>query len=148
MTASFRTPIDAHNAFYRALERSDFELMQSIWLAEDPVICVHPLWPPLTRYDDVIDSWKGMFDNGETFSVTASIISTRETRDHCVHLVEELLTAPGAKSPHHPIIATNQYVYVDQSWHMTNHHASPTARIEQMQNGPGATGSGPTTQLH
>lgn len=141
----FDTAMEAHDAFYQALEMSDFELMQSVWLADDRVICIHPLWPPLSRHDEVLDSWKGMFDHGQSLSVTASIISCREARDHCTHLVEELLIPPGVASPQHPIIATNQYIYVDESWRMTLHHASPTARIEDI---TGENGSGPSTQLH
>lgn len=146
--AGFNTALEAHHAFYQALEESDFELMKSVWLAGDPVTCVHPLWPPLTRYDEVMESWKGMFKHGQTLSVTASIISSRETGEYCTHLVEELLIPTGASSSRHPIIATNQYVYVDQCWRMSLHHASPTARIEAVQSEPGGNGSGPPTQLH
>ena len=60
--------LEANRRFYQALSDLDLDAMASVWLEEPWVRCVHPGWPMLSGWDDVMESWKRIFDNTATAS--------------------------------------------------------------------------------
>ena len=65
----FNKPEDAEEAFYRAFEQSDLEMMEKIWSDDDSIVCIHPNAPRLEGHEEVMDSWRQIFesDNGLKF---------------------------------------------------------------------------------
>ncbi len=47
----------ANEAFYRALETADLDLMRSLWVRDEGALCVHPAAAPIHGSDAVLRSW-------------------------------------------------------------------------------------------
>ncbi len=69
--------LEANRRFYQALSDLDLDAMASVWLEEPWVRCVHPGWPMLSGWDDVMESWKRIFDNTATRQVSPGNVSVR-----------------------------------------------------------------------
>ena len=127
----FKTILDAHTAFYRALEEANLELMSSVWHQGSEISCIHPLWAPLFGPDKVMPSWQQLFTSGRSMTVEVNILAQQSSEELCIHLVRETLTPLTGSRGGQPILATNSYQLIDGSWKMILHHASPTAVVEQ-----------------
>ena len=53
----------ANEAFYSAFESLDIKEMEKVWLEEKYVQCIHPGWRSLTGWEDVMNSWRQIFEN-------------------------------------------------------------------------------------
>ena len=64
----------ANAAFYAAFESLSIEDMDAIWTYEEPVLCVHPGWPLLSTREQVIESWRRIFENASLmrFDITGA----------------------------------------------------------------------------
>ena len=127
----FKTVLEAHTAFYRALEDADLELMTEVWQQNGEISCIHPLWAPLFGCDKVMPSWKQLFTSGRSMGVEVEILAHQTGGELCIHLVREILTPLSDQKGGQPILATNSYQLFDNGWKMVLHHASPTAIFEQ-----------------
>ncbi|MBV1961850.1 MAG: nuclear transport factor 2 family protein [Immundisolibacteraceae bacterium] len=141
---TFKTVLEAHAAFYQALELADLQLMTEVWQQDENISCIHPLWAPLFGSDKVMPSWKQLFTSGRSMSVEAEILAHQTGDELCIHLVREILTPLSDNKGGQPILATNSYQLFDSGWKMVLHHASPTAVVEQKS----ATDLPPGNQLH
>jgi hypothetical protein len=55
----------ANDAFYLAFNTRDMESMDRLWALEYPSVCIHPGWSPLFGREEILQSWKGIFDGQE-----------------------------------------------------------------------------------
>ena len=97
--------------------------MTAIWEHSDRVVCVHPGWPILRGWDDVLQSWVGIFRGpGQSqFILTNESISTKGDIAW-VTLDENLVDGNGATT----IAATNLFVRDHEGeWKLVTHHGSP-----------------------
>jgi len=60
----------ANETFYHAFSHRDFAVMERLWAREWPVLCIHPGWPVLTEHAAIIESWRRIFQNSATGTVT------------------------------------------------------------------------------
>ncbi len=121
--AVFATPQEAEEAFYEAFERSDLEAMMAVWAKDDGVICIHPGAPRLEGLDEIRESWRQIFSaSGE---LSFSLSDVRYTQDSllAIHLLREEIAVAGETTG--AMLTTNVYQFIDGSWRMTLHHASP-----------------------
>jgi ketosteroid isomerase-like protein len=125
----FSSPEAAEEAFYRALQKSDLDLMMAVWDEDDNISCVHPGGQRLDGRAAVSQSWKQIFAQSPGMKCQLSDQSRYEDRNLTVHVVHEHIRI--GKDTHHqpPVIATNVYRLTENGWRMVMHHASPT-RIE------------------
>ena len=56
----------ANDAFYLAFNAREFEAMDNLWARETPAVCVHPGWNPLLDRDEIMESWRAIFSNGDS----------------------------------------------------------------------------------
>ncbi len=49
--------------FYEALSAQDLAAMETVWLHEPWVRCVHPGWEMLTGWQSIRKSWSNIFKN-------------------------------------------------------------------------------------
>jgi ketosteroid isomerase-like protein len=52
----------ANRRFYNAMEQADADAMRGIWSTEEPVSCVHPNCQAIGGWDDVMESWRILFE--------------------------------------------------------------------------------------
>jgi ketosteroid isomerase-like protein len=113
----------ANQAFYDAHEARDLDAMTHVWEHSPRVVCVHPGWPILRGWDNVMQSWAGIFRG----SGRNQFILTNESHvvigdAAWVHLDENLVDTDGAGT----IAATNMFAHSPTGlWRMVAHHGSP-----------------------
>ncbi len=113
----------ANRAFYEAHEHRDLDAMATIWEHSDRAVCVHPGWPILRGWDDVLQSWAGIFRGPGTsqFILTNESVSIKGDTAW-VSLDENLVDMDGTAT----IAATNLFVRDHEGeWKLVAHHGSP-----------------------
>jgi ketosteroid isomerase-like protein len=121
---------DANERFYRALESCRLEDMETIWLHEDWVKCVHPGWDLITGWEKVRESWERIFENTDGMRVAATDLAIKVEGDFAwVSCTENLaLFLDNSLAPvSATTAATNLFCRVGEQWLMVHHHASQTA---------------------
>ena len=116
---------EAEAAFYDAFAKSDLEAMMSVWADEDEVYCVHPGAPRISGVANVRESWRRVFNSGQTLSFQLRARHEIHGMMIAVHSVYEQITITGQGPARNPLLATNIYLRTDRGWRMVAHHASP-----------------------
>lgn len=125
----FETAQQAEGAFYRAFEARDLGAMMRVWADDDSIVCIHPMGPRLSGRAAVRQSWEDIFaaDNALSFEVTDSVLT--EDAQLCVRCVFENIRYGEGGTQLSVVLATNVYRWIDTSWRLCVHHASP-GRLE------------------
>lgn len=110
----------ANAAYYRAFSARDLAAMEKIW-APNAVTCAHPGWPVvLIGRGPVIGSYRDIFRNPSQEAVSAEeervLIDGVDGRVFCVESVGGGL-----------LLASNWFRFIDGSWRLLHHQASPIA---------------------
>ncbi len=121
----FPTPEAAEQAFYEAFASADLPAMMAVWAEREFIECVHPMGDRAQGYEAVRENWKEIFEGG--LRVRFSLSNVNRTQDAliAVHILYEHISTPGDDNHWPPVIATNVFQLLDNSWRMTHHHASP-----------------------
>ncbi len=112
-------------AFYDAFGKSDLEAMMAVWADDDEIYCVHPGAPRISGVENVRESWRRLFTNGQTLSFQLRARHEIHGMMIAVHSVYEQITVAGEGPARNPMLATNIYLRTDRGWRMVAHHASP-----------------------
>ena len=115
-----------NDAFYDAFRRLDLDAMAAVWSRSDADVCIHPGWPILRGWDDVEQSWRGIFEGAGFMRVDTNEVAIVVTGDIArvtcmegVFSVHEGMTVQGS------IAATNLFHRERDGWKMVLHHGSP-----------------------
>ena len=128
----FATPQEAEAAFYDAFERADIAAMMAVWTDDNAVVCIHPGGPRLQGLNAVKDSWESIFANDERLGFM--LTENHYTQDGllAIHLVKENIQIDNVLRG--VVLATNIYQFIEGSWRMMLHHASPDPEsVEEIQ---------------
>src|SRR5258707_6223841 len=87
--------IEANRAFYSAFESLDSEKMESVWLKDPRIICIHPGWPELAGWGPIMSSWERIFENVFEMKFELRVIEARVNAGLGFVVVEESLTQRG-----------------------------------------------------
>ena len=55
--------VAANRAFYDAFESLDVGKMESVWLQDQRIVCIHPGWRKLLGWGAVMTSWERIFES-------------------------------------------------------------------------------------
>lgn len=115
----------ANERFYRAFESLTLAEMESVWVHEEHVACVHPGWPRLTGWEAVRDSWDAIFRNTVEMRFTLTDVRI-EVRGNLAWVVctENILSEVRGNLSVTAILATNVFERQGGEWLMVHHHAS------------------------
>ncbi|MBL4850775.1 MAG: nuclear transport factor 2 family protein [Gammaproteobacteria bacterium] len=131
----YNTSHEAEEAFYRAFEQANFDLMASVWRDADHIECIHPLSDRLSGTKAVHESWRSMFQQPPGIAIKIGAQRHNIGTTLAVHSVDEHITLiEGDRMTQSVIHTTNVYQYVDSSWQMILHHASPSRQPQKIQN--------------
>lgn len=124
--------LEANRRFYAALENLDLEAMDSVWLHEEWVKCVHPGWELLEGWEEVRESWARIFASTQRMQVVISNITVEvENRFAWVCCIEQVTSTYERGFDTALVQATNIFVQQDGDWLMVHHHASPIPRQDK-----------------
>jgi ketosteroid isomerase-like protein len=110
----------ANAVFYAAFAAADARGMDSVWARRAPVACVHPGWDALVGRDQVMESWRRMFEGGGAPPISCSNAVAHLLGSAAYVTCHERL--PGAT-----LVATNLFVREDGRFCLVHHHAGPAA---------------------
>ena len=115
----------ANAAFYAAFESLSIEDMDAVWAYEEPVLCVHPGWPLLSTREQVIESWRRIFENASLmrFDITGAQVVV-EGEAAWVSCTENLTQVLDGRVVEAKIQATNLFRRRLGEWRVAHHHGS------------------------
>ena len=115
----------ANAAFYAAFESLSIEDMDAVWAYEEPVLCVHPGWPLLSTREQVIESWRRIFENASLmrFDITGAqvVVEGDAAWVSCTENLTQLLDGRVVEAK---IQATNLFRRRLGEWRVAHHHGS------------------------
>ena len=116
----------ANRAFYDAFESLDAEKMETVWLRDPRIICIHPGWRKLSGWGPIMSSWERIFDNTFEMKFDLGEMEVMISGDLAIVVVEETLTQRGYDgTTKSQVLATNVFEHAGQEWFMVMHHGSP-----------------------
>jgi uncharacterized protein (TIGR02246 family) len=118
----------AEEAFYRAMQKGDLELMMAVWAEDDNISCVHPGGQRLDGRAAVRASFEQILAGSPGMQFQLSDVSQYYDAKLAVHVLHEHIRLGQDSRVQPPVIATNVYCLTDNGWRMVMHHASPTRR--------------------
>ncbi|MCH8028390.1 MAG: nuclear transport factor 2 family protein [Candidatus Dadabacteria bacterium] len=118
--------LECNDKFYSALSDGNLELMESVWLHDDKVKCVHPGWDMVKGWDAVKESWDAIFFTGGPLEVRTSNVELEVCgKIAMITCVEHISHKVGSKIRTGFALATNFFERNGDKWFMIHHHASP-----------------------
>jgi len=112
----------ANEAFYAAFTNRDLDAMTDVWSSDERITCLHPGWPPLFGYDEVMESWDRILTNEASPEVTCRDAQAFIRGDVAYVICYEALTA-GA------LLATNIFIRDGGRWWMIHHQAGAASPL-------------------
>lgn len=116
---------EAEAAFYDAFGKNDLEAMMAVWADDEEIYCIHPGGQRIAGLENVRESWRKLFNNGQSLSFQLRSRHEIHGMMIAVHSVYEQITVAGQRPSPTPMLATNIYLRTDHGWRMVAHHASP-----------------------
>jgi ketosteroid isomerase-like protein len=112
--------------FYRCLETHDMACMETLWLQEDWVRCIHPGWDVLVGWEAIRDSWDRIFSSTTWMRVTPTDVQIQVLGQAAIVTCSENITTSENGALDVAVAqATNVFVRTEEGWRMIVHHASP-----------------------
>ena len=116
----------ANRAFYAALHSLALPAMESLWLHEDWVKCLHPGWELLMGWDEVRGSWEEIFRSTEQMMVSISRPLVHVAGDAAwVSCLANVTTASQNNISTALVETTNIFVRRNGRWFIVHHHTTP-----------------------
>ena len=117
--------LESNKNFYRAIQSLDLSEMESIWLPEEWVRCVHPGWDLIEGWEAIRESWQRIFKNTRYLRVSVSLQSVRvENSQAWVCCTEKIFTASEGRFENAHVQATNIFLLSGGAWYLVHHHGS------------------------
>lgn len=115
----------ANLSFYEAFGSLDIDRMDKVWEKSERVLCIHPGWRLLTGWDQVRQSWAGIFDNSMLmhFSITGARALVNGDSS-VVSCTENVSSVVDGRASNFAVQATNMFVRTPAGWLMVHHHGS------------------------
>ncbi|MBI3934077.1 MAG: nuclear transport factor 2 family protein [Acidobacteria bacterium] len=125
MTPEEEKVLEANKNFYRALQSLSLEEMESVWLQEDWVRCLHPGWDLLEGWEAVHESWQQIFENTTFLRITVGVQSVRVEKSIAwVCCTEKVSSAAEGRFETAYAQATNIFKLLNGTWFLVHHHSS------------------------
>ena len=127
--------LQANSAFYRAFSEKEIREMDRLWLKDRSCICIHPSFKPLTGVNDIMSTWKRMFESSagsfqRTWIDPCEIQLSVKATTAVVTCVEDVYARRFVRGQRrkselvNKLTATNIFRKVGGRWYMTYHHSS------------------------
>lgn len=122
----FSSPEAAEEAFYRAMQKADVQLMMAVWAEDDNISCVHPGGQRHDGRAAVRASFEQVLGAAPGMQFRLSDVSQFYDQNLAVRVLHEHIRLGTDSHYQPPVVATNIYRLTDNGWRMVLHHASAT----------------------
>jgi ketosteroid isomerase-like protein len=120
------TVILANARFYEAINLGSLSLMESLWVHDERVKCVHPGWNILEGWEQIKNSWSMIFTHGAPINVEPIGAQAEVQGDIAwVTCLERITHRTMGQVVLGAAQTTNIFERVGDKWLMILHHASP-----------------------
>ncbi len=121
-----RAVLAANAAFYHALEKRDLGQMGAAWWHDDWVQCLHPSWPLVRGWEEVLQSWAEIFRSVSQLNVSVTRPLVRVLGEAAwVSCIEQVTTALEGDFASVRVEATNIFARRRGHWKMVHRHTTP-----------------------
>ena len=125
MTPDEEKVVEANKNFYRALQSLDLEAMESVWLPEEWVRCLHPGWDMLEGWEAVRESWQQIFESTKFLRVSVGVQWVRVEKEAAwICCTERISSAAEGRFETAYVQSTNLFMLRGGNWRLILHHAS------------------------
>ncbi|MBL4685462.1 MAG: nuclear transport factor 2 family protein [Nannocystaceae bacterium] len=114
--------LDTNASFYTAFAGRDYEAMEALWSSASVTVCVHPGWPPIRGREEVMKSFRSIFEHDTGPSPTCEAPTCHVIGTGAFVVCRERLGNA-------VLIATNVYARESGQWRLVHHHASALAQV-------------------
>lgn len=119
-----------NQAFYDAFNQQDIELMRTVWQVDIGAQCIHPGWPVLKGYQEIMQSWEDIFHHNQHMEIKVSDADVMIRDDFAwVSCQENLFSIKMTGVQSTKVHATNLFVKAGEDWKMILHHAAALPAI-------------------
>ena len=122
-----------HAEFYAAFEARDLDAMAEVWERSERAVVVHPGWPLLRGWPQVVGSWEAIFRNTPYIQFVLTDTHVEVDAEHAwVTNTENILQWGGGGSLHDAAVAAVKlFARRDGGpWRIVLHQGSPVARAD------------------
>ncbi len=126
--------LTSNQLFYDAFNKQDLAMMKDVWQDDVGARCIHPGWPVLKGYEDIIKCWDVIFRNNQHMEFKVSDVDVMIHDDFAwVSCQENLFSIKMTGVQSSKVHATNLYQRIGDEWKMILHHAAalPTVTLEE-----------------
>jgi len=129
----------AHRSFYDAIETADLELMESLWMDDPRVSCVHPAARPVFGADHVLRSWAMLMAQIEYIQFFLTDVKVTVFPDEAeqpvaalVVCLENILSDGDSEESFTggSVVCSSLLVPDRGAWRFWSRHASPIALVD------------------
>ncbi|MDH5458548.1 MAG: nuclear transport factor 2 family protein [Nitrospinota bacterium] len=124
--------LSSNQHFYDAFNKQDLAMMKAVWQDDVNARCIHPGWPVLKGYQEIIDSWEDIFNHNQHMEIKVSDEDVMIQDDFAwVSCQENLFSIKMTGVQSSKVHATNLYQKVAGEWKMILHHAAAIPTVTQ-----------------
>ncbi len=116
----------ANAAFYEAFQKLDYDAMVGLWAKHTDVSCIHPGWDLVVGFEQVMQSWRTIFDGSAEMRVRVDEPRLSLGSEQAWIVCREVVFTTVQSTPIENVLtATNVFVREDDQWRIAHHHAAP-----------------------
>jgi len=124
--------LSSNQIYYDAFNKQDLAMMKDVWQDDSGARCIHPGWPVLKGYEDIIKSWDDIFRHNQYMEIKVSDVDVMIQDDFAwVSCQENLFSIKMSGVQSSKVHATNLYQRVGNEWKMILHHAAALLTVTQ-----------------
>lgn len=132
MTHPRNAVLQANADFYEAFCSQDLAAMRDIWAPNQQVACIHPGWGVLEGWEQVMESWEGIFSTQATPGIRAVEAKVFEQGNYAFVVCKE-----SVEGDEPSLVATNIFKSSEDGWKLVHHHVSPILQlVEELEEEP------------
>lgn len=121
-----REILKVNRSFYEALATRDLKAMEEVWPEDEKAGCVHPGWAIMRKSENIMRSWKDIFDPEDQVDIKLSDLSLEISGDIAwVTCIQEMTYIKRDPVAFNVSQSTNVFKKESGRWVMIIHHASP-----------------------
>ena len=114
----------ANERFYQAFTNRDLAGMEQMWAEGSTPTCIHPGWPPVRGRDEILASWKAVFEQDARTKVGFENPAVTLSESMAIVVCRERI-GPSV------LIGTNVFRLEQGRWRIVHHHSSVLARVPE-----------------
>ncbi|MEE8205468.1 MAG: nuclear transport factor 2 family protein [Nitrospinaceae bacterium] len=124
--------LTSNQQFYDAFNKQDLAMMKDVWQDDACARCIHPGWPVIKGYEDIIQSWEDIFNHNQHMEIKVSDADVMIQDDFAwVSCQENLFSIKMTGVQSSKVHATNLFQKVGGEWKMILHHAAAIPTVTQ-----------------